>query len=340
MEPSIPHAEQIKALPFFNDAECGGGISKIEQLPGGQQNSNYKVLTSMGHIYVCRVPGIDAAEHGQTHAIVWHNVCAAHTMLGVAPRPCYFDSSSGIIVTEYVDGEVLTIAAIRKHPEVLSMVVATIHQAHNALDSDKAFTPSVASDILFGYDLALLTGWCNEEDIAAAKRLQALLQRSLGCFDPLVSCHNDLVPANLLLDTTANGRVFIIDWEWAGPGDRLCDLSTFIALSEQDDEGEARVLAEYLGVSDSSATSALDRARLRLWRVWLDLRSALWARQKARSPYFAGRDASTISPDDDYNAFAEEYIGRYAKLINQPSTAAHVDVLAKAVAAAALPKPK
>ena len=42
------------------------------------------------------------------------------------------------------------------------------------------------------------------------------------------------------------GKIFIVDWEWSGPGDRLCDLATFCALSEQDCKGQKQILAKYL----------------------------------------------------------------------------------------------
>ena len=67
-------------------------------------------------------------------------------------------------------------------------------------------------------------------------------------------------PANVIAD--AAGRVYIIDWEWAGPGDRLCDLATFCALSEQDDAGELALLARYLG---NEATSGAGLERLGGW---------------------------------------------------------------------------
>ena len=43
----------------------------------------------------------------------------------------------------------------------------------------------------------------------------------------------DLTPANFIAEQGDGGKVWLIDWEWAGPGDRLADLATFCALSEQ-----------------------------------------------------------------------------------------------------------
>ena len=70
-----------ETLAFF---DADGGVKAIDQLSGGQQNTNFSVTTHHGACrYVCRVPGVDAAEHGQTHAIVFSNAAAAHAS-GVA----------------------------------------------------------------------------------------------------------------------------------------------------------------------------------------------------------------------------------------------------------------
>ena len=67
--------------------------------------------------------------------------------------------------------------------------MATIKRGH---DTTALFTPSQASDFLFGYELALLEGWRGDAEVAEIEQLRAVLQSSLGRFDPLVSCHNDL----------------------------------------------------------------------------------------------------------------------------------------------------
>ena len=88
------------------------------------------------------------------------------------------------------------------------------------------------------------------------------------------------------------------------------------------------MLAMYRGVTVSEC-SAVDRARLRLWRTWFALRGALWARRKAMSPHFA---SGPTGPDDDYHAFAEADIAEFFRLLREPSCAKHVAVLNEAVA--------
>lgn len=316
--------KDIKSLPYFK--QPGNCIKTIEKLSGGQQNINYKVTTTNGKSYVCRIPGVDAFEHGQIHKIVYKNMMAAHGKCGIAPRPYYLDELSGIIVSQYVYSETLSITLLRERPHLIDRVIAAIRCIHNTSNSDTEFVSSKASNVLFGYDLSILDKWCNKEELEKTQELQSLLNHSLGCFDPLVSCHNDLTPANFLV--TSKDEIFMIDWEWSGPGDRICDLATFCALSEQDSQGEVRVLSKYLEVD---VPSDIDQARLRLWRIWCTLRGGLWALYKAKSVHFANRNVSEITEDDDYENFAKAYIGEFIARINAPNTNNDIYLLKRAV---------
>ena len=314
----------VKSLPYFTKSD--DKVIAIEKLSGGQQNTNYKVTTNNGKMFVCRIPGIDANEHGQTHQIVYHNSLAAHRELGVNPKPCYFDESLGVIVTEYIEGVTLSVSILKEQQLLLDQVISVIRSYHNETSNASSFLPSKACDFLFGYDIALLEGWCSKEEFDKTKQLQLLLKWSLGEFDALVSCHNDLTPANVI--KASNGKIFIIDWEWSGPGDRIGDLATFCALSEQDSDGEVVLLAKYLGVDEPSD---LQRARLHLWRIWFTLRGGLWALCKAKSIHFFNRDAAEITEDDDYEKFCDFDIKTFIKSLNKPVTDHNMYILRQAL---------
>ena len=79
---------------------------------------------------------------------------------------------------------------------------------------------------------------------AAAARIQAVLQ---GPDHDPVPCHNDLLPANFLL---TDGRVRIVDWEYAGMGDRFFDLGNLAVNNELDDRTTSeRLIAAYFGAT-------------------------------------------------------------------------------------------
>ena len=63
--------DAIKSLPYFKQSD--NYITSMEKLSGGQQNINFKVTNTKGQKYVCRIPGVDAFEHGQIHENVYKN---------------------------------------------------------------------------------------------------------------------------------------------------------------------------------------------------------------------------------------------------------------------------
>ena len=310
----------IKSLPFFK--QPGYELESILKLCGGQQNHNYKITVKNGQKIVCRIPGIDAIEHGQTHQIVFNNSLIAYKELKIAPRPCYFDETTGIMLTEYIEGETVSSSALREDNSLLKSVIGAIRFSHEKSNSSNAFTSSKASDVLFGYDLSLLEGCSDEKEVKKTKQLQLLLNQSIGKFDTKVNCHNDLVPANFL--SSSDGRIYIIDWEWSGPGDRFCDLAPFVAMSEMDAKEEERVLELYLEPLKPTDT---DRSRLYLWRMWLTLRGGLWALSKAKSPHFSNRSQSEITEDDDYERFAKSWIKEFETKLSDPITENHMTYL-------------
>ena len=198
--------EKLRSLSYFT--QSNDKIKTIEKLSGGHQNLNYKVTTVNNKKFVCRIPGIDANEHGQIQTIVYNNSKFAYSQLKIAPNPCYFEESSGIMVTEYVDGVALSVSQLRETPELLDQVINVIRSYHNVIDSNNSFLSSKASDNLFGYDVSLLEGRCTNTELEKTKNLQSLLKCSLGKFDALVSCHNDLIPANVM--KASNGKTNLI----------------------------------------------------------------------------------------------------------------------------------
>ena len=57
-------------------------------------------------------------------------------------------------------------------------------------------------------------------------------------------CHDDLLTANFLHD---GERVQIIDWEYAGMGDRYFDLGNLAVNNHFDDDQETALLEAYFG---------------------------------------------------------------------------------------------
>ena len=109
---------------------------------------------------------------------------------------------------------------------------------------------------------------------------------------PPVPCHNDLLTANFLVEGDA---IRIVDWEYAGMGDRFFDLANFSINLELDPSQQEALLMAYVGELRSEDVRAL-----RLMRFMSDFREAMWG--------VVQRTVSTL--DFDFDAYASQHFDR------------------------------
>ena len=312
----------INHLPFFrNHFHSAKYVQKLKSTT----NTNYKVTTNTSKEYICRFPRTDATEHGQIQEIIYFNSVAAHRILNVAPKPVSYNSDSHTMITEYVRSTPITIETLDL--ELLQQLITTIRQFHNVSDTrslkhellpadniSPIFQSSKSSNILYGYDLEdLMINWTKGQHLLTrAKHFQELMQDSMERYShPLVACHNDLSLNNFLIpglsntNTNTSRRILIIDWEWSGIGDRLYDMAYFCIETNQDEQGVLFVLQSYL----QQEPTPLERARFKCWMTWCLLLKALKARTSAMG---------SLSLDDDYDEFADNYLLQFETCINSP----------------------
>src|SRR5262249_11551736 len=119
------------------------------------------------------------------------------------------------------------------------------------------------------------------------------IQRTLSTDEMPCPCHNDLLPGNLVDDGVA---VRIIDWEYAGMGDRFFDLGNLAANNLFEEEQDQLLLAIYFGEVRSR-----ELERLRLMRLASDMREAMWG--------FLQAGISTL--DVDYLGYGRKHLERF-----------------------------
>jgi thiamine kinase-like enzyme len=128
------------------------------------------------------------------------------------------------------------------------------------------------------------------------------IEAALPKHEPPVLCHNDLLPANFIDDGLT---VKIVDWEYAGMGDRFFDLGNFAVNHQLDSDGEQLLLEFYFGQVQPNHVS-----RLRLMRLASDMREAMWG--------FLQSGISAL--DFDFVAYGTEHLDRFltAAISHQP----------------------
>ena len=270
--------------------ELGRPLDEPVPLDGGITNRNYRARFADGE-YVIRVPGKDTSlleiDRG---AEVVANQRAAR--LGVAPPVAASLDDPQAIVTEFVEGRGMESPELRE-PERLGQVAGLLRKIHDSEGTIPADFDSFEIVRLYARtatDRGSIPPPAYAEALGHADRIRDALS---GDEHRAVPCHNDLLAGNFIL---SGERIWIVDWEYAGMGDRYFDLANFAINNELDSDGRAALLDAYF--EDRLPGGA--PACLRLFMFMSDFREAMW-----------GVVQSAVSDlDFDFGAYASKHFDR------------------------------
>ncbi|MCB1667979.1 MAG: phosphotransferase family protein [Pseudomonadales bacterium] len=195
----------------------------ICRLQGGLTNESY-LLEADGKKVVLRLNSGNSEQLGinRHHEAV---ILAVVANAGIAPMVHYCSPEEGVLVTAYIDGQPLDIT----RPETISRVRCLLEKVHRLRPDIPVF-----DYIRHVTDYQKITGWQGacQQITPLLEKLQSASGRGL--------CHHDPVPANFI---DADGRLYLLDWEYAGLGAPEFDLaaaraefSTFCVTSRYADE--------------------------------------------------------------------------------------------------------
>jgi len=296
-EITIPELTEVVARVT---ALLGPREGSVIQLEGGITNRNFRVKFG-GTNYVVRLPGKRTGILGidRTAECIANKAAAG---LGMAPGVAAMFEEPSCLVTLFVDGREMTADELRQ-PEVLAEVARDLRQFHDSgtelptdFDSFRLVEQyaesgrSNGSEPPDGYDDAL----------SAAKRIEKAV-REQDDHQPVPS-HNDLLTANFLRDS--GGPIQLIDWEYAGMGDRWFDLGNFAVNNELEDEHEEQLLEAYFGEPPDDRR----RATLKLFRFMSDFREAMWGVVQA----------GVSELDFDFRDYAQKHFDRLERARSDP----------------------
>jgi thiamine kinase-like enzyme len=233
---------------------------RLDPLGGGITNHNFRVDVD-GERLVLRIAGADTELLGIDREAE-RAAAEAAAQVGVGPE--VVDFVEGCLVTRFVDGRPIPVEEMRR-PGCLRETAALLRRVHEGPPYPARFD---AFRVVEAYrKTALEHGVELPPEYAAAKQRADEIERELG-ERPQQPCHNDLLNANFI--RSADG-IRIVDWEYAGMGDRFFDLANFSINHELDDEQNETLLEAYFGeVTDEH------RRHLRLMRFMSDFREAMW----------------------------------------------------------------
>jgi thiamine kinase-like enzyme len=259
-------------------------------LEGGITNRNYRVCFA-GSDVVVRLPGKDT-ELLEIDRAAEKAAAELAARAGLGPTVVAMFDDPPCLVTEFVVGEPMQPEELRE-PGALAEAAAALRTLHacderlpvefssfRIVETYAARIADRGGEVPSSYEWAM----------SAAHRIEATL---VGPEHEPVPCHNDLLPANFIRSPRG---LRIIDWEYAGMGDRYFDLGNFAVNNELDEAQEAELLAAYF----ESPASSCRLATLRLMRFMSDFREAMW-----------GAVQSTISDlDFDFHDYCAKHFDR------------------------------
>ena len=296
-EITIPELTEVVARVT---ALLGPREGSVIQLEGGITNRNFRVNFG-GTDYVVRLPGKRTEILGidRTAECIANKAAAG---LGMAPGVAAMFEEPSCLVTLFVNGREMTADELRQ-PEVLAEVARDLRRFH---DSGTELPTDFDSFRLV--DQYAERGRANgseppegyEDALAAAHRIEKAV-RDRDDHQP-VPAHNDLLTANFLRD--AGGPIQLIDWEYAGMGDRWFDLGNFAVNNELDDEQEEQLLEAYFGEPPDERR----RATLKLFRFMSDFREAMWGVVQA----------GVSELDFDFRDYAQKHFDRLERARSDP----------------------
>ena len=271
-----------------------GRRQAVVPLDGGITNRNYKVTVD-GSAYVLRMGGVRTELLGIDRAVE-HAASLRAEEIGIGPAVIAFVQSEGWLVTRFIEGRRIPPDEMRE-PKELGRVAAALRKIHSApaipgrFDAHAVVDDYRAKAESFGASIPA--------EFAAARQVSQQIRSARGP-QPLVPCHNDLLNANFLDD----GEVRIVDWEYAGMGDRFFDLANLSVNHEFSVADDRRLLSEYFGAAEER-----DLASLRLMRFMSDFREAMW-----------GVLQSGISElDFDFTGYAAQHFERMEHTASDPA---------------------
>jgi thiamine kinase-like enzyme len=254
-------------LPAELEALLGPPEVPPQVLGGGITNHNLRTRYG-GRDVVVRLAGRDTSLLGIDRACE-REATAAAAARGVGPEVIAYLDEPPTLVTEFLPGRVMSQADLGK-PDMIAEVAVTLWEVHGIRPLRNRFS---AWDIVDAYARTAAERGSGvpgtfSDLLEGARRIQAAVDPAHPEHAP-VPCHNDLLPANLIHDGEA---MRIVDWEYAGMGNRYFDLGNLSVNNKFNDAGDEWLLECYWG----EAPTRRRFATLRLMRIMSDLREAMW----------------------------------------------------------------
>ncbi|HEX6572650.1 MAG TPA: phosphotransferase, partial [Steroidobacteraceae bacterium] len=234
---------------------------------GGLSNFAWQVSCDGAGENFVRFARAHGARLGADHANE-RRVLELTSRAGLSPGVVRCDPVARLLVTHWVDAR--HVGRPLRSAQVLTRVAHSLASLH-ALPA-----PHDLRSVHFAAQAAALEAAFEPgrtECQLAARAVEVFAALRADGTSPAL-CHHDLNPLNLLTD--ASGRLWLVDWEYAGLGDTAFDLASFASQHGLQSRQRNVLVDAYRAAGGSAEPVRLERA---LWAFdyvqWLWYRAAL-----------------------------------------------------------------
>lgn len=275
MEKEIVQEDLQKVTVLLQKVLGTDRYAEIERM-GGLTNHTYKVILKDGDIYAVRIPGAGTEE-----LIIRGNEKISTELacrLRIDAELLYF-GPDGSKVTRYIPDAVTMSAEELKAPDNIRQAADILKKLHGSGTDTKV--PFEVFDMAAGYEAIIKEKrvFMYEDYVQVKNEVMRIKHLTDGaCEIRKVSCHNDPLCENWV-KSGKNGKMYLIDWEYAGMNDGMWDLADISIEAEYDDTHDEQLLEAYF----ERKIDADDRKHFLAAKIYVDYPWTLWA--KARVPY-------------------------------------------------------
>lgn len=241
---------------------------------GGLTNHTYKITLKNGEEYVVRIPG-----EGTEEMIVRSDEMISTKLacdLGIDAEMLYF-GKDGSKVTRYIPNAITMSSELLHNDKHIKQVADIFKKLHSCgIDTG---VPFEVFEMAEGYEKIIFEKNVPMFDDYAEKKTEVMqIKNEVDSTTEIkkVPCHNDSLCENWV---KGDGRMYLIDWEYAGMNDGMWDVADVSIEAVFDKECDTKLLTAYLG----HEPSVVDRKHFLANKIYVDYLWTLWA--KARVPY-------------------------------------------------------
>ncbi len=240
-----------------------------QEIGGGITNHNYVITIDEGRdgTYVLRIPGAGTDAFIDRDRELGNHASAAEA--GISPPLLHVLEPEKCTVVPFITGETMHPDTLAGHSDRLEKVVDVIRTYHDkaTFSNDTSVFPMIRDYL---QKAAAVDAWFPPdwpELMAVGADIEAAMKRAAPAS---VACHNDLLSENFILD--ADGRMWLIDWEYGGTNDPYFDLGDFCVEHPLSRDEERLIITRYCGEMQEHRFH-----RLLLHKITADLWWSIWA---------------------------------------------------------------